>query len=159
LVPVKKKFDFGPCKILFFKIVSDPIFVMTCIRGTWWLDPFCSFWSLQNILFFKWVPAKKFVSENSPWRDYFKKQKFLQRPKSNFFFYRDQNLNEAYLQGRLPYLSLVKIMIPESFGAMPEHWLSEMKGHRPNNNNARICKIKMNFASILIKMNFAKSNL
>ena len=40
------------------------------------------FWSLQNILFFKQVPAKSFVSENSP---------------CNFFFYRDQNLNEAYL--------------------------------------------------------------
>jgi len=45
----------------------------------------CSFWSLQNILFFKQVPAKNFVSENSPWRDYFKKQNFLQGPKTIFF--------------------------------------------------------------------------
>ena len=28
---------------------------------------------------------KKIVSENSPWRDYFKKQKILQGPKTNFF--------------------------------------------------------------------------
>jgi len=34
--------------------------------------------------FFKQIPAKKFVSENSPWRDYFKKQKILQGPKTNF---------------------------------------------------------------------------
>jgi len=64
------------------------------------------FWSRQNILFFKQVPAKKFVSENSPWRDYFKKQKILQGPKTNYFFYRDQNLNGSYLQGRVQYLSL-----------------------------------------------------
>jgi len=36
-------------------------------------------------LFFKQVPAKKILSENSPWRDYFKKQKILQGPKTNFF--------------------------------------------------------------------------
>ena len=101
--PCKKKNLFlVPAKFLFFKIVPDPIFVMICIRGTWWLDPFCSFWSLQNILFFKQIPAKKFVSKNSPWRDYFKKQKILQEPKTKFFFYKDQNLNETYLQGRVP---------------------------------------------------------
>jgi len=115
LVPANmSRLSFGPCKkncfwslqnFLFFKIVPDPIFVMICIRDTWWLDPFCSFWSLQNILFFKQVPAKNFVSENSPWRDYFKKQKILQGPKTNFFFYKDQNLNETYLQGPLPYFS------------------------------------------------------
>jgi len=38
-------------------------------------------------------------------RDYFKKQKILQGPKT-IFFYRDQNLNEPYLQGRVQYLSL-----------------------------------------------------
>jgi len=32
--PCKKKIVFGPCKILFFKIVPDLIFVMICIRGT-----------------------------------------------------------------------------------------------------------------------------
>jgi len=53
-------------------------------------------------LFFKQIPAKKFVSKNSPWRDYFKKQKILQEPKTKFFFYKDQNLNETYLQGRVP---------------------------------------------------------
>jgi len=51
------------------------------------------------------IPAKFFVSENSPWRNYFKKQKILQGPKINYFFYRDQNLNETYLQGRMQYLS------------------------------------------------------
>ena len=32
------------------------------------------------------------------------------RIKNKFFFYRDQNLNEAYLQGRVQYLSLKKIV-------------------------------------------------
>jgi len=41
-------------------------------------------------------------------RDYFKKQKKIAGTKNNFFFYRDQNLNEAYLQGRVQYLSLNK---------------------------------------------------
>jgi len=36
-------------------------------------------------LFFKQVPAKIFVYENNPWRDYFKKQKILQGPKTIFF--------------------------------------------------------------------------
>jgi len=35
------------------------------------------------------------------------KNKILQGPKTKFFFYRDQNLNEAYLQGRVQYLSQI----------------------------------------------------
>jgi len=102
------RLSFGPCKkkncfwslqnFLFFKIVPNPIFVMICIRGTWWLDPFCSFWSLQNILIFKQVPAKKFVYENSPWRDYFKKQKNLQGQKQ-FFFLQGPKLKRVIFAG------------------------------------------------------------
>jgi len=39
-------------------------------------------------------------------RDYFKKQNFA-GTKNKIFFYRDQNLNEPYLQGRVQYLSLI----------------------------------------------------
>jgi len=115
-----------PANFLFFKIVSDFIFVMICIHDTWWLDPFCSFWSMQNYLFFKQVPAKFFVSENSPWRDYFKKQKILQGPKT-IFFYRDQNLNGPYMQGRVQYLSL-------QINRFNHFYLRNYKFSRFNNN-------------------------
>jgi len=69
---------------------------------------FVVFGPCKIFCFFKQVPTKKFVSENSPRRDYFKKQKILQGPKTKFSSYRDQNLNEAYLQGRVPYFSLLK---------------------------------------------------
>jgi len=74
--------------------------------------------SLQNILFFKQVPAKNFVSENSPWRNYFKKQKILQEPKTKYFFSRNKNLNGPYLQGRVQYLSLVSNIKENSINLM-----------------------------------------
>jgi len=36
----------------------------------------------------------------------FLKTKNFAGTKNNFFFYKDQNLNKAYLQGRVQYLSL-----------------------------------------------------
>jgi len=49
-----------------------------------------------------WVPPCNF---NGP-RDFFKRQKILRGWISEFFFYKDQNSNETYLQGRVKYLSL-----------------------------------------------------
>jgi len=40
-------------------------------------------------------------------RGIFKRQNFLSGLISEFFFYRDQNLNGPYLQGRVQYLSLI----------------------------------------------------
>jgi len=46
---------------------------------------------------------------NGP-RGIFKRQNFLQGLISDFFFYKDQNLNGSYLQGRVQYLSQKKIV-------------------------------------------------
>jgi len=46
---------------------------------------------------------------NGP-RAIFKKQNFLQGLISDFYFYKDQNLNESYLQGRVQYLSQLHLM-------------------------------------------------
>jgi len=87
---------------------------------------FVVFGPCKIFCFLKQVPAKFFVSENSPWRDYFKKQKILQGlfsetknfagTKNKFFFYRDQNLNEPYLQGRVQYLSHLLIITAPVLG-------------------------------------------
>ena len=41
----------------------------------------------------------------------FKRQNFLKGPIYEFFFYRDENLNEPYLQGRFKYLSHITILV------------------------------------------------
>ena len=59
----------------------------------------------------KWVQSSCVTYANhhkNGARNYFKNQKILQGPKTIFFFYRDQNLNEAYLHGRVQYLSQKK---------------------------------------------------
>jgi len=49
-----------------------------------------------------WVPPCNINGH----RDFFKRQKILRGWISDFFFYKDQNSNEAYLQGRVKYLNL-----------------------------------------------------
>ena len=115
LVPANMtRLSFGPCKkkisfwslqkFLFFKIVPPG----TIFRNKF----FCrDLFKKQNILqgpkTTKWVQSSCATYANhhkNGVRDYFKKQKILQRPKT-IFFYRDQNLNGPYLQGRVQYLS------------------------------------------------------
>jgi len=124
LVPANmSRLSFGPCKkkicfwslqnFLFFKITK--FFVGTCLKK-------------QNILqgpkTTKWVQSScaTYANHNKNGvRDYFKKQKILQRPKT-FFFCRDQNLNKAYLQGRVQYLSLKKFLTkPFSLSSQTAH--------------------------------------
>jgi len=107
LVLVKKKICFWFLQnFLFFKIVLDPFL--------WWLvyvahDDWTHFVvfgpckifcflnrSLQKILFLKIVPGGTIL----------KNKKFCRDQKQIIFFYRDQNLNGSYLQGRVQYLRL-----------------------------------------------------
>jgi len=50
---------------------------------------------------------KKIVSENSPWRDYFKNKKFCRDQKQFFFFFlQGPKLKRDIFAGRVPYFSL-----------------------------------------------------
>ena len=60
---------------------------------------FVVFGPCKIFCFFKQVPTNFFVSENSPWRDYFKKQKILQGPKSKFFFLQGPKLKRGIFAG------------------------------------------------------------
>ena len=95
LVPANMaRLSFGLCKIffwfwslqnfLFFKIVPDPIFVMTVyVTHDDWTH------------FVVFGPCKIFCFLNRSLQNF-------AGTKNKFFFYRDQNLNETYLQGRVP---------------------------------------------------------
>jgi len=117
LVPTNMpRLSFGPCKkkicfwslqkFLFFKIVPPGTIFRNKI--------FCRDLFKKNKIFWRDQKLQNGSSHHVPRMQIITKMgsgtilknNILQGLKTNIFFYRDQNLNEAYLQGRVQYLSL-----------------------------------------------------